>query len=1008
MSGTGSGARSGAGMRWAGLALAVAVVALGVWMVWGDDEPDERGGAVVRAPVGASGAVGTPAPAPDASGPEALAPLIAAANPAVETPAPEELLAAALASAEHVLTGRIVRPDGTPVPGVALAAGVDPEEAFKVTTAAGWNPRRLPAGQVPVPSPRSDASGRFEVPLPAPARDLLVAMELEPCDLQVLQVGGIEPGRHDVGDLVLEYGASLTGRIVGPDGVGVSGAQVLAKGSNRHWRQPFDVRQLMHWLRSSFTPADGSFRIRGLLDPKEELTVSVGGWSGLTLRDLDVVPGQVRDLGAIVLSRGGVLGGVVQGPDGAPLGGVMLHARLQERRELREPSLEEHRGNPASSATTDEQGRFLVGGLVDGLYALHIEAPGFAMARFEGLITGRTDLTLGVHEGGRALIEVRSAVTDEPLTEASLRAIPPPEAQGLPWPRWGLPVVHGGEAGLAPGSYAVENIDPLGAGVRIEAPGFVTASVPIPGLGRGAVHAELVRLERALVLTGVALDPQDRPIEGVSLVFTPGDDVLRELPPASGRSDADGRLEVAGLAPGTWQASARHADFVKAGPEPRLLADEDVEGFLVRLQPAGRIEGLVLEPSGAPATQVQVLSMLLERHGWPALAGAGRKDALVSLPEGGGNGSLVMTDGDGRFVMSTLGPGDYLVTSTKGDQKAAFARLDALTSVVDQQLGTRRVLGTLPPGVHRVGAPSGQTVNVELILPQPAEVVGRVSVDGRARGDARVAALTRSMGGWNIAQVVSTDVGGQYHLAELDRGDWLIAAGVPGEPLSRARMIELEYGSRERVDLAFGGPSLIGQVLDADTRAPVAGLVMRLDRAHQQDVESIETVQDAEDQPHHALHQQDAAFSTQVVSGADGRMVFQHLLPGRYATTIESRDWELVSGNSWHDFEGTWTVGPVTFEVRQYATLEVSAVDDFTGAVPKEMLVRLTGLDPPEPRRRAPSRSEWLRDGIARIERLPPDTYQVQIEDRERGVLASERVVLAPGEVRRLAFRVAP
>jgi len=95
-------------------------------------------------------------------------------------------------------------------------------------------------------------------------------------------VAGVEAG---VGDLVLGQGASVSGRVIGPEGGPVAGASVFVTNDSQSRLGPKDSLALdLHWVSRSWvtsataiTEGDGSFHAYGLLDGEVNLWVDAEG-----------------------------------------------------------------------------------------------------------------------------------------------------------------------------------------------------------------------------------------------------------------------------------------------------------------------------------------------------------------------------------------------------------------------------------------------------------------------------------------------------------------------------------------------------------------------------------------------------------------------------------------------------------------------------------------------------------------------------------------------------------
>jgi hypothetical protein len=152
------------------------------------------------------------------------------------------------------------------------------------------------------------------------------------------------------------------------------------------------------------------------------------------------------------------------------------------------------------------------------------------------------------------------------------------------------------------------------------------------------------------------------------------------------------------------------------------------------------------------------------------------------------------------------------------------------------------------------------------------------------------------------------------------------------------------------------------------------------------------------------LTRRSAAFAEPVTSDAEGIARFPHLLPGDYNVSLESDEWSPTAGYQ-HTVGETWSPDIFVVEVRHLAVLEVTALDRGSGRVLTGLTVRLEPQ--PEPGDRSmSSHFRRLRDEVERFEHLEDGTYIVTLESEQGRALSSQPVTLAPGETRRLDFRI--
>lgn len=194
----------------------------------------------------------------------------------------------------------------------------------------------LLAGQATTLSPVStvtDAEGRYVLAHVAPGPLLLFSVKAGGYD--AFGTGGdgfggrrIVAGETTVFDVTLTPGATVGGRVTGPDGRAVAYATVALVDPCRRWEGE----------ETALTDATGRYLVTGLHAGAYELRVTAPGFAPIVdeAESRVVVPPDlqpvVRD---IVLSAGAVLVGRVRTPEGAPQGGASVGVSASGPPELR-------------------------------------------------------------------------------------------------------------------------------------------------------------------------------------------------------------------------------------------------------------------------------------------------------------------------------------------------------------------------------------------------------------------------------------------------------------------------------------------------------------------------------------------------------------------------------------------------------------------------------------------------------------------------------------------------
>jgi protocatechuate 3,4-dioxygenase beta subunit len=877
-----------------GLAAALAAAALvaGVFMLSRSDEA-ETGGAV---PLAASRNAPTQAPGFDApldgAQPVTAQPLAVASavTPPVTTESSPGAPSAAVRPAGEalMLTGRVLDEAGRPVPGARVTFVAEPLQASLGGRIPGGRGPRSPVEDLP--SSETGPDGRFtlEGVLPPPSDEVgnFILPGMQP--MLVVQhdafatlehsCSGLQPPRHELGDLLVAAGAWITGRAVDENGRPLAGARATAHvreleggGSPRGFGLPFGG--LSERLDEALSGPDGRFRIAGLAPGKADVTVRAEGRRVGTSEGVELMARQPADVGDIALPTGQSIAGVVLDERGQPLAdaevSVSSMARIMVNRleDLPRSQLGQEFGQ---RARTDAAGAFEVSGLAGGHYTVHVRAEGFDSLLREDVAAGTRDLRLVPVRLGGLLVRVNSDRDGAPVSGARLRATPVADEQG--GPRFfrdrgeDLPVLAGAAAlaaagveGDPAGAYWVRNAGLAGTEVVVAADGFATLEATAAPVASGAQGRLDVRLVPESVVAGRVLDTRGQPLAEARVTLaasTPEEPELQgafrggfrrgfriedrdadEEPLDAGRlttrTHSDGSFELRGAAPGDWNLSATHPDCVDGAPLPlTLAAGEQRAGLELPLQPAGTLAGLVTEHDGTPSVDIEVTAT-------PAAeanrADPGSQDVTLEigralhLDDGTGR-RFARTDDAGRWSIGGLAEGEYQVTLGGGARRGRSMGGGGMVFAFAGDPGE----ATQGPKVW-AKVVAGEETTVNLVRPKRGSVHGRVLAGGQPVPDARVTLSKRREGQdspfafafpFGGGDDVRTDERGEYRFDDVEAGAYEVSASVPGAPLERSADFDLDAGDSRSADLVFGGSTLKGKVVDKASGAGAPGVLI--------------------------------------------------------------------------------------------------------------------------------------------------------------------------------------
>jgi protocatechuate 3,4-dioxygenase beta subunit len=611
---------------------------------------------------------------------------------------------------------------------------------------------------------------------------------------------------------------ALYGRVEDDRGTPVAGARLEARLENDDTAPPFEA----------FTSEDGTFALRGL--PREaqlRLEVHAEGFEvtgrrAVLARALEDARGMPQ---RIVLRRTGTLGGVVR-EGGVPIEGaevVLVGSGVW----------------PARSVLSGAGGQYRFDGVPGGVYELRARRGDAVSDPREGVVlepgANRRDIDLGLAPGAVLRGVVWDEDGDRPVVGAEVLVA---EASLSFSPR----AVRSGEGGR----FEVRGLRRQGhAGqphrISVRAEGFV----PVVGLEARPGEAEArIGLRRAATMTGIVIDTNGEPVRGAQLEVTgtlesgapvlvggagdgfrsalfalqvTGPQALRvagELGVTSGQvpriplvptlavtgveatppvplpggdpssasspgwthgfaSGPDGRFRITGVPPGRIQLVARHVRYATAVLPPRLVtAGATVDDVRIVLDEGGWVDGRVVDARGFPVETIRV-EYTSEREPHPR---------------------ALLTGRDGRFEVRGVLGDVWLTAFPPG----------------------------LPPVRERVTVTRSARADVTLRLEGDLVRLAGRAVDQRGFPVAAARVTVRSLRA-RTPVTRSTESAGD--------GTWLFDA-LPPPPWSvevdhaehaLARIDRVERAPRELRVVLEAATEVRGTLLDAFTRAPVAG-----------------------------------------------------------------------------------------------------------------------------------------------------------------------------------------
>lgn len=458
--------------------------------------------------------------------------------------------------------------------------------------------------------------------------------------------------------------------------------------------------------------------------------------------------------------------------------------------------------NNSERGTTDDEGHVQLRAVLPGKYRVHVHCAGYiakpeypdleiAAANVEGL---EWEVREGLAIRGRVVDEAGEGVAR--MTVSAHPVVDPNAARTQTTFRsqWSDRDGSFELAGLLPGRYELSTTDLYGT---LRVPESLVIEL------EQSDHDEVrVVVSATGTVRGRVLDEDGEPVRNavIMAMLADGKGYGRS------RSNDRGEFELDGLTPGSTRLMASDGepqsgtsilrkpgskDDEPPGELVEVVANEVVETTMIVESRSGRITGIVKDDSGAPVVDAFVdVERMSESAG--ASVAAARRSARWSWGT-----EPALTDEDGRFVLTGLADGKFIVRANRKGGGDALLEGVALGSDVELVIAsTNELSGTvrLPEG----GAPERFTVMIE----------------DQTQGVRLTDSFFRTDGVWRFT--------------ELPSGRFEIKVSAAEGSVALDGAIELGKGeARSGVELVLRTRvTLRGRVVDAETRSPIAGLTV--------------------------------------------------------------------------------------------------------------------------------------------------------------------------------------
>ncbi|MGE0396619.1 MAG: carboxypeptidase regulatory-like domain-containing protein [Kofleriaceae bacterium] len=314
-----------------------------------------------------------------------------------------------------------------------------------------------------------------------------------------------------------------------------------------------------------------------------EIAASAPGFEpgGLAAREL--VKDEVANVAITLVTGGATLTGTVTDATGGPVAGARVDAaRVNSGPRLGQPS------NAVATTTTGSDGKYQMT-VSTGQLVVGASSPDYApQSRLVDVVGAQTVADFSLVPGGVIEGIVRDERSKQPIAGATIDA----RRDG----GGGIAFVNAGRAravsgadgrfrltGLRPGAYELN-----ARAVERGTPPRVTTQPVVVGIGVAEQVTDIeLLLGSGLVLSGIVVDPDDKPVPGVSVSLN-GDG-----PGIAEGSDDKGAFQFVGLPPGRYFLIPTADEWASDGIAPVELTNKDLTNVKVRVRPALKVTGHV-------------------------------------------------------------------------------------------------------------------------------------------------------------------------------------------------------------------------------------------------------------------------------------------------------------------------------------------------------------------------------------------------------------------------------
>jgi hypothetical protein len=468
----------------------------------------------------------------------------------------------------------------------------------------------------------------------------------------------VDPAKQSTADLTLGTGASISGSVVGTDGrSGVPGALVQLAEEGDSGGGFFGGNS-----ESSRTDGAGGFLFDHLSAGRYKVTAS--GNTGMSVgKEVVVADGQQLTGVLVQMATGALLHGTVSGLPAGQVGGVRVVASTT---------------NYSDSTQTDDSGAYLLHDVPSGVIRLQATTSflsGRSTSKTVEIPDGGSDFQADIAFQGISRLAGRVTRGDRPQAGLFVVAMPDP-----PRPNAGRASGQTDDNG----SYDLEGLDDGNYQVTLTGQGVTyRREFAVSGDTSGDIALPSISVTGTVTESGSGI-----PLDGVTVAAQTGQET-QAFAIKRGTSDSSGHYFIDDVDPGSYQLTARKADYQQKSQSVTVGTDNAQADFAL-----DRGTGMGIQASdgltGLPLRGISVLAY-----------GAGGTVAFSGT---------VSLDSSGRGEIASLGPGVYaLYVFSGGYSPRSFPSVQVPSPTVGVALtpGGRVEVRPLVPVTGRIVDASG-------------------------------------------------------------------------------------------------------------------------------------------------------------------------------------------------------------------------------------------------------------------------------------------------------------